>query len=90
MNRFAGKTIVVTGAASGIGAACVQRLLSEGACMAAADASPAGADAFAGEPSVAPRLWSATVDVTAAAAVRSFIEAARQRDGGQTACIPSF
>ena len=30
MNRFEGKVVCITGAASGIGAACVERLLSEG------------------------------------------------------------
>jgi NAD(P)-dependent dehydrogenase (short-subunit alcohol dehydrogenase family) len=33
MNRFGGKTVAVTGAASGIGAACVRRLVSEGAAF---------------------------------------------------------
>ena len=37
MNRLDGKTIVVTGAGSGIGAACVRRLLAEGASVFAAN-----------------------------------------------------
>jgi len=37
MKRFEDKTILVTGAGSGIGAACVRRLFAEGASIAAAD-----------------------------------------------------
>ena len=37
MKRFEGKSILVTGAGSGIGAACVRRLFAEGASIAAAD-----------------------------------------------------
>lgn len=39
MDRFDGRTILVTGASSGIGAACVSRLLSEGAMVMGADLS---------------------------------------------------
>ena len=37
MNRFEGKTVVVTGAASGIGQATVQRLIDDGADVVGAD-----------------------------------------------------
>src|SRR6476661_8523883 len=43
MKRFAGKTIVVTGAGSGIGAACVRRLHDEGAAVVAVDVQQAAA-----------------------------------------------
>jgi NAD(P)-dependent dehydrogenase (short-subunit alcohol dehydrogenase family) len=39
MNRFAGKTAIVTGAAGGIGSATAERLLSEGAAVALFDLS---------------------------------------------------
>lgn len=41
--RFAGRTAVVTGAASGIGAACAERLAAEGAAVVLADVRPASA-----------------------------------------------
>lgn len=41
MQRFAGKVAVVTGAASGIGRACVHRLVAEGAQVAGLDRDPA-------------------------------------------------
>jgi meso-butanediol dehydrogenase/(S,S)-butanediol dehydrogenase/diacetyl reductase len=37
MNRFAGKVVIVTGAASGIGEATARRFSSEGACVALVD-----------------------------------------------------
>jgi NAD(P)-dependent dehydrogenase (short-subunit alcohol dehydrogenase family) len=44
MNRFEGKGAVVTGAAGGIGAAIVARLLAEGAAVAAIDRDAAALD----------------------------------------------
>ena len=40
MGRFDGRTVVVTGAASGIGAATARRLLDEGATVVGADLNP--------------------------------------------------
>ena len=47
--RFGGRTILVTGAASGIGAAVCRRLAAEGAAVAAIDRSAAGLTAIAAE-----------------------------------------
>src|SRR6516225_8747942 len=49
MKRFEGKTILVTGAGSGIGAACVRRLFAEGASIAAADVRKEGVDRVVSE-----------------------------------------
>lgn len=45
--RLAGKVCVVTGAASGIGAACARRYAAEGAAVVLADVAVAGADVAA-------------------------------------------
>jgi meso-butanediol dehydrogenase/(S,S)-butanediol dehydrogenase/diacetyl reductase len=44
MRRFAGKVALVTGAASGIGKATVERLLAEGASIVAVDVQPSAED----------------------------------------------
>ena len=62
MGRFDGRTVVVTGAASGIGHATVQRLIDEGADVVGADV--AGGDAVR------------TVDVTDESAVASLMDEA--------------
>jgi len=66
--RFEGKTVVVTGAASGIGQATVQRLIDEGADVVGADV--AGGDAVR------------TVDVTDESAVASLMDEAGDRVDG--------
>ena len=67
MNRFEGKTVVVTGAASGIGQATVQRLIDEGADVVGADV--AGGDGIR------------TVDVTEESAVAALMEEVGHVDG---------
>ncbi len=47
--RLAGKTALVTGAASGFGAEMARRFAAEGACVVAADLDGAGAASVAGE-----------------------------------------
>jgi 2-hydroxycyclohexanecarboxyl-CoA dehydrogenase len=49
MLRFTGRTVVVTGGASGIGAATARRLAAEGAAVAVADLDEPGAKALASE-----------------------------------------
>ena len=44
MKRLEGRTVVVTGAGSGIGAACVRRLHAEGAAVVAVDVNQADVD----------------------------------------------
>lgn len=71
--RFTDKVALVTGGASGIGAAVVDRLLAEGARVVAADLHPGeGTDA----------LESVGADVTDSASVRAACERAVERFGG--------
>ncbi len=76
MRGLAGKNVIVTGAASGIGRACAARLLEEGASVMGADLAPAG-----DLPAVptGKGVWAFTpVDVTDEASVIALVdEAAR-------------
>lgn len=49
MNRFENQVAVITGAASGIGAASARRLASEGATVVVADVNPEAGEALAAE-----------------------------------------
>src|SRR4051794_9877749 len=78
MRRFAGKGVLVTGGASGIGLETARRFLSEGAIVLVADRNAAALD------NVLPRLQEAgetvrtcVVDVSSAAAVNAVVEEAR-------------
>lgn len=74
MRRFEGKVVLVTGAASGIGRATVQRLAEEGATLACLDVQAEAVDGVADEARAAgadARAW--TCDVTDEAAVRRVV-----------------
>lgn len=64
MHRFEGKNIIVTGAGSGIGAACVQRLHDEGATVVALDISQASLDIIAAELKGSSRVIGAVLNVS--------------------------
>jgi NAD(P)-dependent dehydrogenase (short-subunit alcohol dehydrogenase family) len=72
VGRLAGKVAVVTGAASGIGAATVERFLAEGARVVAADRQDFAPDQFENNPD----LLTLAVDVQDEAAVRKMVETA--------------
>ncbi len=75
--RFTGMVGVVTGAASGIGRACAERLLADGACVVGIDVSPPVVDV-----SSAPGWLPVVADVTDAEAVRGALRAGVEAFGG--------
>jgi 2-hydroxycyclohexanecarboxyl-CoA dehydrogenase len=70
--RLEGRPALVTGGASGIGAATARRLAAEGARVAVADLDEAGARAVAGEVDG----FAVAMDVTDTTSVRAGVEAA--------------
>lgn len=81
MNRFEGKAVLVTGAGSGIGAACVRRLYAEGATVIAADATDAGMSKLIAELGGGDRLKSVVVDVRDRDATLKAVVDARREHG---------
>ncbi len=81
MNRFEGRTIVVTGGASGIGAACVARLRDEGAKVACVDVEAAAAAAFVATLGGDAKLLGLGVDVSDAGQVEAMFETVAMRLG---------
>jgi NAD(P)-dependent dehydrogenase (short-subunit alcohol dehydrogenase family) len=77
MERFAGRVAVITGGASGIGAASVRRLASEGALCVVADRDIDGARAVADEVGG----LAVEVDVTSEADIEAMFAAAVERFG---------
>jgi meso-butanediol dehydrogenase/(S,S)-butanediol dehydrogenase/diacetyl reductase len=78
--RFAGKVVLVTGAASGIGAASARRFASEGARLALCDRNESDLAALARELDASgERVLCARVDVSVQHEVQAFVEAAAER-----------
>ena len=80
MKRFEGKTVIVTGAGSGIGRACVVRLHQEGAAVVAVDVNQANVDKVVAGLSDGDALAMAA-DVSKRADVEAVIRAAVERFG---------
>lgn len=76
-DRLSGTNVLITGAASGIGAACARRLAEDGAQLLLADINGDGARALADELG----QTSIQVDVTRTADINRMLEAAYQRWG---------
>ena len=81
MERFRDKAVLVTGAGSGIGAACVRRLIADGASVAAGDLDQRAADAVLAECEAGDRAFSEALDVTDMEQATAFVAAAKQRFG---------
>ncbi len=76
---MSGRTIIVTGAASGIGLACVKALLAQGDQVCAADINPMPPSERAGLDQA--RLVCAIVDVADQASCEATVAAAQERFG---------
>jgi NAD(P)-dependent dehydrogenase (short-subunit alcohol dehydrogenase family) len=81
MKRFEGKTILVTGAGSGIGAACVRRFIADGASVVAGDLRKADVDKVAAEFAGNERILTVAVDVADDKQVQAFVDDAVARFG---------
>lgn len=83
MQRYTDRRVLVTGGGSGIGQACVLRMLAEGGTVAAADISEAGlADTRAKGGAAAGRLSTVVIDVGNEASVKAGVGQAVETLGG--------
>ncbi len=78
-DRFAGRTAVVTGAASGIGEAITMRLLAEGANVVGIDVAKDALEAMAAE--LGDTFLAAPADVTVESEVATALDAGAERFG---------
>jgi NAD(P)-dependent dehydrogenase (short-subunit alcohol dehydrogenase family) len=81
MKRFDKKTVLVTGAGSGIGAATVRRLFDEGASIVAADVRIEAVDTVVSAFGGSDRIYGVGVDIANRAQVAAFVAGAMQRFG---------
>jgi NAD(P)-dependent dehydrogenase (short-subunit alcohol dehydrogenase family) len=80
LKGLAGKTVLVTGAAGGIGSAACRRLVDEGAKVVASDISEAAVNELAG--SLGDSVVGVAADISTAAGVAACIEAGVAAFGG--------
>lgn len=82
MKRFEGKAYIVTGGGSGIGAATVQRLVDEGARVAAVDLNEANAQRALDDAGAGDLGLAASLDVSDEAQLDAVVAGAIERFGG--------
>ena len=87
MNRFEGRKVLVTGAGSGIGAACVRRLHAEGATVVAIDVTPAAVGAIVSEFEGSGKIEGAVLDVCDHHAANTLVAGLRERHGSLNGLI---
>lgn len=87
MKRFDGRTVVITGAGSGIGAASMKRLLDEGATVVAVDVTQAGVDAAIASAADTDRVYGAVLDVCDHDAAVALLAEMRDKFGGLNGLI---
>jgi NAD(P)-dependent dehydrogenase (short-subunit alcohol dehydrogenase family) len=86
--RYAARRVLITGGGSGIGQACVLRILAEGGRVAAADISPSGLrDTVNRAGAAAERLTTVTMDVADEQSVRHGVGQAITALGGLDALV---
>lgn len=82
MSRLAGKIAIITGGASGIGAASARLFAAEGACVAIADMEQGAIDAVVAEiTATGGEAFGMVADVADAAQVEAFVSAVAERYG---------
>ncbi|MEI6698350.1 MAG: SDR family NAD(P)-dependent oxidoreductase, partial [Mycobacteriaceae bacterium] len=83
MQRYTDRRVLVTGGGSGIGQACVLRILAEGGRVAAADISAAGlADTLAKADAAVSMLSTVAMDVGDEESVKAGVQQAIDSLGG--------
>ncbi|WP_406079755.1 glucose 1-dehydrogenase [Streptomyces zaomyceticus] len=79
MNRFTGKTVLITGGTSGMGLATAHRLVSEGAQVVVTGRTRAGVDAAVED--LGPNASGSVADVAALDALDALMESVREQHG---------
>jgi len=80
MNRLAGKSALITGAARGIGRAFAEAYVREGATVAIGDINIEGAEATARD--IGDGAWAVPLDVTSQASIDAAVSTVDERSGG--------